>query len=185
MWNRAFRYGARELRIENFAANVACVFAPLIPPTMLPVSVGRTVKYADGAIFAVVTPPRLTVAATAFMGTSPDEDFYSQWNLIETFYHELTHVRQFLTGDLVTTKRSRKWKGQKWDMKEYSFAPWEEEANSMATRLRDGFKRAEVLAAMTRPGANAYVVAQALNLVFSPDEVFEITSQLQIEDKRP
>jgi hypothetical protein len=184
MWNRAFRYGARELGIENFAAGVTCVFTPFVPPKMQPVSVGRTVKCSDGAIFAVMTPPS---PMTPFLGLPLPlkQDFYKEWHLVETFFHELTHVRQLLTGDLVVKPRSRKWKGQKWGTKVYSFAPWEEEANSMATRLRDGFKKAEVIAAMARPGANAYVVAQALNLVFPSDEVFEITSQFQIEDKRP
>lgn len=105
------------------------------------------------------------------------EGFYEQWPLLETFYHELTHAKQLLTGELVVRPRSRVWKGQRWGTKEYSFAPWEEEARREATRLREGFKRTEVIQQMRQPDANGYVVAHSLKLLLPVDEVFAITQQ--------
>lgn len=56
LWTRAFRYGARELGIENFACGIMCVFVPFTPPKIQPMSLGNAKKCVDGVIIFMMTP---------------------------------------------------------------------------------------------------------------------------------
>ena len=152
-WTRAFHYGAREFGFDHFHSMVTCMFTPYIKSKIEPQTLGWT-DYSDGEVI-------ISIAMTA--------------QPVKTFFHELTHAKQFLNRELVTTQRSTKWKGKRWGRQQYSFAPWEEEANAAEKRLYDGFKQSEVMRQMRRPGANAYTIAVPY---VSQDEIWAITSQL-------
>ena len=64
--------------------------------------------------------------------------------MIKTFFHEMTHVKQHLVGELIDKPRHRMWKGEKWDNKLYSDAPWEVEARTFSDVAYYKFLRCEV-----------------------------------------
>src|SRR5438874_1629019 len=87
-------------------------------------------------------------------------------------------------SDLINKPRSTIWKGEKWsNRREYSFAPWEIEANERADQLYEGFLRREVIQAMGE-NANAYTTAHALRFAFPLDDVFRHTQELHRERER-
>jgi hypothetical protein len=167
-WGRAFNYAARELEIEHFAAGVGCIFIPFARTKTQPADVGGTYSCEYGAVFYVKAQQgdkRMAVLRTF------GEPYASDGRMVRTFFHEMAHVKQLLQMELVTKPRSRIWKGQKWNKKEYSFAPWEVEAEEWEEKLYRSFLRREVKRQMQHPDANAYTVASALGYVFPQDDV--------------
>jgi hypothetical protein len=112
-WKRAFNHGARELEIGHFHASVICCF--VVPKAERKIkftqvfNAGSTGSFEWGACFYVTSP-----------GIEAGQ-------MVRTFFHETTHVKQYLMRELINKPRSKYtiWKGEKWDRKEYAFAPWE------------------------------------------------------------
>jgi len=171
-WERAFNYAARELEIEHHRANVDCFFIPLDFERMVKFkhfSLGATGLTERGAMFYVVAGAQLAPAG----------------QIVKTFFHELTHVKQLLMGELIEKRRMFVWKGEKWNKREYAFAPWEQEANAFSDRSYDRFLRREVRRLMEEENKHAYDVRAALHGVFPDDDVFRLTQELHRErDKR-
>jgi hypothetical protein len=67
---------------------------------------------------------------------------YSVTNMITTLFHELVHVRQYETGDLVSAegKKPYRWKG-KVCRADYADQPWEIEAFDLEKKMLRNFKR--------------------------------------------
>jgi hypothetical protein len=172
-WNRAFTFASRELQIEHHHAMVACVFIPLDLERTVKFkafSLGATGLSEDGAWFYVVAAKSLT-----------------DGRMVKTFFHELTHVKQLLMGQLINKHRHIVWKEEgkkeeKWDKREYSFAPWETEANAFSDKAYEAFLRREVTRAMADKNVHAYHPAiLQLQCMFVQDDVFRLTQELHRE----
>ena len=173
-WIRAFEFGARELEIECFAFKIVCAFIPLLTPKMQPFTIGSTKICEDGVLIAVSS----AVKASPFSFSLGREDASGGGQMVHTFFHELTHAKQLLKRELIVKRRTRMWMGRKWDNKrDYSFAPWEVEAEQKSEQLYQGFLRREVKRAMKEAAANGYAVANKLHRVFPPEAVFQVTSE--------
>lgn len=172
-WKRAFNYAARQLNIEHHHATVDCFFIPIDFEKMVKFkyfSLGATSLTEQGAVFYVVTAAHLALTG----------------QMVKTFFHELTHVKQLLMGELVAKRKARSivWKGEKWDKREYAFAPWEAEANTFSDKSYDRFLRREVTRIMADENAHAYDVHAALRGVFPQDDVFQVTRGLHREREK-
>jgi hypothetical protein len=177
IWQRAFAYAARELEIEGFATEVWCVFIRFDVPKIQPIAVGYTDQTEDGRYFFCVRAVGKDAALDA-LGVQfgcPRQGDLGQ--MIKTFFHELVHVKQLLKGELVIRSRYTLWKDQKWRKREYSFAPWEQQAAEGENRLYQGFLKYEVKKRMREPGANAYTVAEELR-IFPKDDIFRVTAEI-------
>ena len=75
-----------------------------------------------------------------------------EWeDVLETLFHEMTHLRQYLTGDLVDVKADVcEWKGKEYSgdwseahesNSEYWNAPWEVEAREKGAKLLKKWKK--------------------------------------------
>jgi hypothetical protein len=104
--------------------------------------------------------------------------------MVKTFFHELTHVKQLLMGELIEKRRIVVWRGEKWDKREYAFAPWEVEANRFSDKSYDRFLRREVTRIMADENVHAYNVHAALHGVFPDDDVFRLTQELHREREK-
>jgi hypothetical protein len=178
-WKRAFTFAAKELQIEYHCANVICAFIEMnmernvINPGVM--TLGATIPCDDGIFFYVVATEAHPAPQFAGIGM-PDRN---QGQMVRTFFHEMTHVKQFLTGELIQKARHRKWKGEKWDNREYSFAPWEVEARAFADKAYDKFQVREVNRVMQDDSVHAYhpSIVQ-LCFMFPKDEVFHLTQKV-------
>jgi hypothetical protein len=168
-WNRAFTYAAKELQIEHHHAQVDCFFIPLPMERKVKFkyfTLGATGLTDVGVMFYVVTAANLV----------------SEGRMVKTFFHEMTHVKQFIMGELINKPRSFVWKGEKWDKREYAFAPWEMEADTFSERSYERFLRREVTRRMQDESVNAYHVSVLdLRFVFPQDDVFRLTQELHRE----
>jgi hypothetical protein len=168
-WNRAFTYAARELQIEHHHATVVCFFIPLPMERKVKFkyfTLGATGLTDVGVMFYVVTAANLM----------------SEGRMVKTFFHEMTHVKQLLMGELINTPRSIVWKGEKWDKREYAFAPWEMEADTFSERSYERFLRREVTRRMQDESVTAYHASVLdLRFVFPQDDVFRLTQELHRE----
>ena len=172
IWQRAFAYAARELEIEGFATEVWCAFIRFGVPKIQPIAVGSTGQFKDGRYFFCVMAVEKDIRVPRGLPREGDLG-----EMIKTFFHELVHVKQCLKSELVVKSRYNLWKGQKWGKREYSFAPWEQEAVEGENRLYQGFLKYEVKRRMREPGANAYTVAEEL-LIFPKDDIFQVTATI-------
>jgi hypothetical protein len=167
-WNRAFNYASRELQIEYHCAEIDCFFIPL--------NMERAVKF---KAFTLGSTGLTDLGAMFYVVT---EDFLTDGSMVKTFFHEMTHVRQLLMRDLIPKSRSIVWKGEKWDKREYAFAPWEKEANTFSAKSYDTFLRREVTRLMQDENIHAYHPSvRALRRMFPQDDVFRLTQELHRE----
>jgi hypothetical protein len=185
-WKRAFAYAAKELQIEYHSAEVHCLFIEM--------EMERTVKLNGGAMILGATAllpvgAGFYVVATSghsfpqFAGIGVDD--HNQGQMIKTFFHEMTHVKQLLVGELIVRPRHRKWKGEKWDNREYSFAPWEVEANAFSDKAYAKFQEREINRVMQDATVHAYHPAvMQLCAMFPKDEVFGLTQKVHEERER-
>lgn len=168
-YQRAFKYGAAELGIDGFKATVACLLVKEFPnhPNILGLARG---DYSDGVVIALI--PNKVCS-------------------LQTFFEELTHAQQYLTGDLVRRKRSVLWKGESypfnksWQDKVYEISPWEQEAKDRSVVLFDGFLKREVHRLLDG-SVNCYDAVGQLKCCFGEEDIFKHTSayyQKQIEHK--
>jgi len=164
IWNRAFNYAVKELQVEYHRAAVTCFFIPFRDRMIKvkPFTSGGTVLTEQGALFYIV-------AAKTF----------TDGRMVKTFFHEMAHVRQLLMGDLIQKPRHTRWKGEKWDKKEYSFAPWEKEAEAFSVKAYDRFLRLEVTTLMADESVHAYHPSMSkLYRIFPQDDVFGVTQEM-------
>jgi hypothetical protein len=138
-WKRAFNYAATELQIEHLCAEVHCFFIEMKTEREVKfkggLSLGATGLVEGGAWFYVVSTPGMECPHF------PDRDLAirassssNRSQMVKTFFHEMTHVKQLLIGELILKPRYWRWKGEKWDRREYSFAPWEVEAQTFSDK---------------------------------------------------
>src|SRR6516162_2285093 len=120
LWTRASDYAAKELRIEYHRARVDCLF--------IPKEVERKVKFKHFSAGASGITP---VGAFFYVVA---ERSLPKGSMIRTFFHEMTHIKQLLMRELKVTPRRYIWKREIWDRREYSCAPWEEEARAFADK---------------------------------------------------
>jgi hypothetical protein len=131
-------------------------------------SLGATGLTDLGAMFYVVT-----------------EDFQTDGSMVKTFFHEMTHVRQLLMGDLKHKRRNIVWKGENWDKREYAFAPWEKEANAFSDKSYVAFLRREVTRLMRDENVHAYHPSvQRLRHMFPQGDLYRLTQELHRERER-
>jgi hypothetical protein len=110
------------------------------------------------------------------------ERFLTDGRMVMAFFHEMTHVKQLLMRELIVKPRHQVWKGEKWDRREYSFAPWEEEARAFADKAYNNFLRREVTCLMADGTVHAYDPAiTKLLAMFPVDDVYRITQELHRE----
>jgi hypothetical protein len=170
-WNRAFNYASRELQIEHHCARVDCYFIPLDLERKVKFkhfNLGATEVTEHGAMFYVVTAKSLT-----------------NGSMVKTFFHEMTHVKQLLMRELIQKTRHRVWKGEKWDRREYAFAPWEMEANTFSDNAYETFLRREVTRVMAKESVHAYhPYITKLRSMFPEEEVFRLTQELHRDRER-
>lgn len=173
-WDRAFNYASRELQIDCHHAEVVCLFIPLVLERKIKFkhfSLGATGLTETGAMFYVVTAAANLDVPAGYM--------------VKTFFHEMTHVKQMLMGDLIEKARTFVWKGEKWNKREYAFAPWEIEANTFSERLYERFLRREVTRRMQDENVNAYHTSiLELRSLFAEEDVFRLTRELHRERDR-
>ncbi len=183
-WKRAFNYAARELQIDYHCAEVACFFIEMDMERAVKfkvASLGATGVLKGGAWFYVVSTPEMKsphFLERAFPPGCPRN--CSQ--MVKTFFHEMTHVKQLLMKELIPTQRYWRWKGEKWDRREYSFAPWEVEAQTFSAEAYVKFQQCEVNRAMREEGVHAYHPSvRQLCLIFPQDEVLRLTQNVHKE----
>jgi hypothetical protein len=157
------------VHIEYHQAEVDCVFHPMeaaINKKFKGVfTLGYAEEYAEG--------PRVNLVAIS--------DLMKTGQLVKTFFHEMTHVKQYLYGELEQKRSHRVWKGTKWPNKEYSYAPWEMEARAFSDKFYEQFLQREVNRVMQN-GVNAYHPSVArLRAVFPTEEVFRLTQKAHQE----
>jgi hypothetical protein len=177
-WKRAFNYAARELQIEHHRAEVGCLFIPMYLERKVKFEGGFSLGAAgllnDGAMFYVISSTGLASTGLASTG-----------QMLKTFFHEMTHVKQLLMRELIQKPRHLVWKGEKWNKREYAFAPWEEEANAFSDKSYPKFLRREVNRLMQDESVHAYHPAvKQLCLMFPQDEVFHLTQGVYKERER-
>ena len=190
-WQRAFNYAVKELQVEYHHAEVDCFF--------IPHDVERHVKFKGnfqsgatglsdrGAWFYIATIPVFTKTDVATMspekklvvGTLLEEE---KQRMVTTFFHEMTHVKQLLVGELISKPRGNVWKGEKYHKREYSFSPWEKEAEAFEKKAYDCFLKKEVAQIMATENANAYT--EMLKGVFPDDDVFRVTQEIHWEREK-
>lgn len=78
----------------------------------------------------------VTKKKKAYVFISPLPDAYTK---LCTLFHELTHVHQFIRGDLVV----QSWKGEDYSDVEYDNQPWEIEAHAVENVLADLYLKEE------------------------------------------
>jgi hypothetical protein len=184
-WKRAFNFAARELQIEHHCAEVDCLFIPMEAERKIKftgaMSLGATGLAKDGAWFYVVATPGANFLERTFISGNPRN--YSQ--MVKTFFHEMTHVKQLLMGELILKPRCWMWKGEKWDRREYSFAPWEVEAQTFADKAYAKFQQGEVSRVMRDDDVHAYhpSVMQLCHM-FPKEEVLCLTQEVYKERER-
>jgi hypothetical protein len=103
--------------------------------------------------------------------------------IIKTFFHELTHVKQLLMGDLVIKPRHILWqKKEKWDKREYSYTPWEGDARTFSDESYETFLRHEVTRLMADESIHAYHPSmRKLSRIFVPDDVLRVAQELHLK----
>jgi hypothetical protein len=184
-WKRAFNYAATELGIEHHRAEVACFFIPMEAERGIKFkmfSLGATGLTYEGAMFYVVSTTPPTAADFLF-----EHQESNNGRMVKTFFHEMTHVKQLLMGELIPKQRRRYliWKGEKWDNREYSYAPWEVEAAAFSEKAYQQFMQREVNRVMQDENVHAYHPSvRQLCLMFSEDEVFHLTQGVYKERER-
>ena len=165
LWTRAFGYAAKELRIEYHRARIDCLFVPM--------RVERKIKF---KYFSAGASGITHVGAMFYVVA---ERFLPQGSMIKTFFHELTHIKQFVMHELKVTRLSFHWNKEIWDRREYSFAPWEEEARAFADKAYLAFLRQQVTRLMANDKVHAYHPALLkLKAMYPEDEVYQITQEL-------
>lgn len=70
----------------------------------------------------------------ATLWVSPHQNTFSK---LSTAFHELTHLHQFVRGDLTDTR----WKGRSFKKTPYELQPWEIEAHAVEEILADLYLR--------------------------------------------
>jgi hypothetical protein len=172
-WKRAFNYAARELHIEHLRAEVACLFIPM--------DLERKIKFKGG--FSLGAAGLLTDGAMFYVVSSTE--LSSTGRMLKTFFHELTHVKQLLMLELILKPRHLEWKGEKWDKREYAFAPWEVEANTFADKACAEFMKREVNRVMKDESVRAYHPSViALYRMFPQEEVLRLTQDVHKEREK-
>ena len=68
----------------------------------------------------------------------------SLYEYVSTIAHELTHLKQYAKGELVTKIRKVYWKGEDMSDVPYSKQPWEKEANRVESDLAKKFIKEEL-----------------------------------------
>jgi hypothetical protein len=169
-WTRAFNYASRELQVEHHRAAVVCFFIPM--------NLEREVKFKN---FALGATDLHQGGAWFYVCTGAPVEGY----MVKTFFHEMTHVKQLLMGELVVKPRGYVWKKEKWDKREYAFAPWEIEANAFSTKAYECFLRREATSRMQDKNVNAYHPSiRELHSVFAKEDVFHLTQELHREREK-
>ena len=64
---------------------------------------------------------------------------HNKYSILETVAHEMIHVKQFNSGDLVVSKRRKIWKSVDHTKTSYKKSPWEIEAFDQEQALADKF----------------------------------------------
>jgi len=174
VWDRAFQHAARELQIQHHHAKVDCF--------LIPRPVERKVKFKHFTFgkTSLVGNKKGQITGVMFYVVAQAAPF-----MIKTFFHETTHVKQLLMEELTMNRRNILWKpygskepAEKWDKREYSFAPWEEQANAFSEKAYTAFLRREVTRQMKDESVHAYHVAAALRFIFPQEDVFRVTQEL-------
>jgi hypothetical protein len=169
-WTSAFDYASRELQIEHHRADVVCAF--------IPTDLERKVKFKH---FALGATDLHQGGAWFYICTGAPVEGY----MVKTFFHEMTHVKQLLMGELIVKPRSYVWKTEKWDKREYSFSPWEIEANEFSKKSYKCFLRREVTRRMQDKNVSAYHPSiRELRSVFAQEDVFRLTRELHREREK-
>jgi hypothetical protein len=168
-WNGAFTYASKELNIEHHHAEVVCFFFPM--------STERKVKF---KLFSLGATGLTDLGAMFYVLSGGPAG-----RMIKTFFHEMTHVKQLLMGELVEKPRHRLWKGGQFDKKEYADAPWEKEANAFSDKAYEQFLRREVTRVMADESVHAYHPAiLQLRCMFVQDDVFRLTQEVHREREK-
>jgi hypothetical protein len=165
LWAGALDYALKDLQIEYLRARIDCLF--------IPVSMERKVKFKYFSAGASGVTP---VGAMFYVVA---ERFLTNGSMVRTFFHEMTHVKQVLMRELIVKPRHFVWKKEKWDRREYSFAPWEEEARAFADKPYLAFLRQQVTRLMADESVHAYHPALLrLKAMYPEDEVYQVTREL-------
>jgi hypothetical protein len=149
-WKRAFNYAANELQIGCLHAEVHCVFIEMDMERKTRFKKGTAILGATnviegGAMLYVVASDQMDPKVQYIRrGLGLHDRLKSSGQMVTTFFHEMTHVKQLLVEELIVKPRCVMWKGEKWDKREYSFAPWEVEAQTFSDKAYDKFLQREV-----------------------------------------
>jgi hypothetical protein len=101
LWQRAFKYAVKNLQIKHFHGELECIFTT--NQEIMEMEGKDSNGFAGGSL----------ERGELYLYVAADCD-----NIIETFFHEMTHIKQILKGELKHVSPWNIWKGKKWNKRE-------------------------------------------------------------------